>query len=95
MFVESIDDQCRGALATSQEYSPDHHQAKIILCGEKVDGKVSISASADSEGNKKAEAKVKVQSKDGQISASGSGSVSKDKEGKTSGEVKGKITVSF
>ncbi|GEM_PF-4213368 len=77
------------------EYSPDNVQAHIILCGEKVDGAVSVSGSADTQGNKSVEAEVQVSSKDGNVSASVSGSVSQDKDGHTEGKVEFKTTTHF
>jgi len=80
---------------TTQECSERNFHTDVILCGEKVDGKASVSGSADTEGNKKAEVEVEGSSKSGNVSASVSGSISQDKEGKTSGEVKGKVEVRF
>ncbi len=80
---------------TTQECSERNFHTDVILCGDKVDGEVSISGSADTEGNKSAEVEVDISSKDGTISGSASGSVSQDKDGNTSGEVRVGGTISF
>ena len=67
---------------TKQKFHTD-----VMLCGENIDGQLSVSASADTEGNKDAGVEFKVSHKEGNFSASVSGSVSQDQEGHSNGKI--------
>lgn len=83
------------SIVTTQEYSEGKFHADVVLCGEKVDGEVSIRGSSDTDGNKSAEVEVEVSSKDGNVSGSVSGSVNQDTNGHTEGRVEGEVTIRF
>lgn len=80
---------------TTQEYSERNFHTDVILCGEKVEGEVSISENADTEGNKSAEVELDISSKNGPISGSVSGSVSQDKDGNNEGKVEAGFKAKF
>lgn len=92
--------------AVTADYNPSrpfpiiHHSAspeepRIVLCGDTVDGSVSVRGSADTDGNKSVEAELKVSDKEEKVSGSVSAEVKQDSSGSTSGKVEVEATVRF
>lgn len=93
--MKIVRDEALHHVEADSNTSLDNREIEVTLCGDSVDGEVSVRGGADSEGNKSGEVEVKVESKDGTVSGSVSGGISQDKDGNTTGKVEGEVTVRF
>ena len=70
-------------------------RARIVPCGVRYDGELSVNVEADTDGNQSAGVEFGIKDKDTNITGSVSGEFERDSDGNTNGKVKGKVSIPF